>query len=47
MYQSSQKGSLEAAVKDIGKDVAGTVKKVEKDAIAKGKEAEGKVKAEL
>jgi len=43
MYQSAQKGSLEAAVKDLGKDAAGTAKSVEKEAVADAKKA----KAEL
>ena len=39
MYQTSQKGSLEGAVKELGRDVKGTAKSVVRGAVAEVKEA--------
>lgn len=43
MWQSSQQGSLEGAVKELGKDVSATAKSVESEAVADAK----KIKSEL
>lgn len=43
LWQSQQKGSLKGAVKELGKDLKGTAKEVESEAVAEAEKTKAKL----